>query len=132
MRAAERSRVLFAGPRLPRVISDAAAILLFAVIGVLSHDHGLTVLHVLRDAGPIGAAWFVAALLAGAYRRPGWGTLLPTWVVGVTLGVVVRALILGRSFDHHQVAFWITTLIVVFILVTGLRGFSRLAATRLG
>jgi hypothetical protein len=131
MRLARRTRVLFDGPQAPRAVSDAAAILLFAVIGVLSHDHGLTFVHVLRDAGPIGGGWFVAALLLGAYRRPGWRTLLPTWALGVTAGVLVRAGILGRAIDGHQAAFLVTTLIVVLVLVLGLRLFGRLAATRL-
>ena len=125
------TRVLFDGPQKPRAASDALAILLFAVIGGLSHDHSLTVVHVLRDAGPVGGAWFVAALAFGAYRRPGWRTLLPTWAAGVVAGVLVRAGILGREIDSRQAAFLITTLIVVLVLVLGLRLFGRLAATRL-
>lgn len=131
MRLARRTRVLFDGPQARRAVSDAAAILLFAVIGVLSHDHALTFVHVLRDAGPVGGGWFLAALLLGAYRRPGWRTLLPTWVLGVTGGVLVRAGILGRAIDGHQAAFLVTTLVVVLVLVLGLRLFGRLAATRL-
>lgn len=131
MRLSLRTGVLFAGPQAPRAASDAAAILLFAVIGVLSHDQGLTVVHVLRDAGPIGGGWFAAALLLGAYRRPGWRTLATTWAVGVTAGVLVRAGILGRDIDEGQAAFLVTTLIVVAGLVLGLRLCSSLATTRL-
>ena len=88
---AVRSRLLLAGPQRAAAVSDAIAIALFAVIGVLSHDHRLGLLRLLSDAGPIGGGWFVAAALFGAYRRPGWRTLLPTWLVGVTGGVLVRA-----------------------------------------
>lgn len=107
------------------------AIVLFAVIGVLSHDHGLTLLHVVRDAGPIGGGWFAAALAAGLYRRPGWKAYLLTWAPGIVAGVLVRAGILGRDIDGKQASFLITTLIVCAVLTLGLRGFSRLAATRL-
>lgn len=131
MATAPRTRLLFDGPAAARAGSDALAILLFAIIGVLSHDHSLTVVHVLRDAGPVGGGWFAAALLFGAYRRPGWRTLLPTWAAGVLAGVLVRAGILGRDLNGKQLAFLITTLIVVLVLVLGLRLFSRLATTRL-
>lgn len=131
MAVAQRTRLLFDGPQAPRVASDAVAILLFAVIGVLSHDHALTLVHVLRDAGPVGGAWAVAALLFGLYRRPGWKSFALTWGAGVVAGVLVRAGILGRDIDGKQAAFLITTLIVTFVLVLGLRLFSRLATTRL-
>lgn len=131
MATAPRTRLLFDGQQAARAGSDALAILLFAIIGVLSHDHSLTVVHVLRDAGPVGGGWFAAALLFGAYRRPGWRTLLPTWAAGVLAGVLVRAGILGRDLNGKQLAFLITTLIVVLVLVLGLRLFSRLATTRL-
>lgn len=131
MAVAQRTRILFDGPQAPRVTSDATAILAFAVIGVLSHDNGLTLVHVLRDAGPVGGAWAVAALLFGLYRRPGWKSLALTWLVGVVAGVLVRAGILGRDLDGKQAAFLITTLIVILVLVLGLRLFSRLATTRL-
>ena len=128
---AMRARLLFEGPRRAVVTSDAVALVLFAVIGVLSHDHRLSFLRLLSDAGPIGGGWFVAAALFGAYRRPGWRTLLPTWLAGVTGGVLVRAGILGRAVDGKQAAFLVTTLIITLLLVLGLRLFGRLAATRL-
>lgn len=126
-----RAHALFAGPPLLLVASDAVAIALFAVIGVLSHDHGLTFVRFLRDAGPVGGGWFVGAALFGAYRRPGWRTLLPTWLVGVTGGVLVRAGILGRAVDGKQAAFLVTTLIFSLLLVLGLRLLRWLVAARI-
>lgn len=128
---AARTRILFDGPQAARAASDAAAIVLFAIIGVLSHDHRLTFLHVLRDAGPIGGAWAVAALGFGLYRRPGWRSFLPTWAAACVAGVLVRAGILGRDIDGRQASFLVTTLVVSLVFVLGLRLFSRLAATRL-
>ena len=126
-----RAAVLFVG--LQRVLAgaDAIAIALFAVIGVLSHDHGLTFLRFLSDAGPIGGGWFVAAALFGLYRRPGWRTLLPTWLAGVTGGVLVRAGILGRDLDGGQAAFLATTLVITLLLVLGLRLLRGLGGARL-
>ena len=45
--------------------------------------------------------------------------------------MLVRAGILGRDLNGKQLAFLITTLIVVLVLVLGLRLFGRLATTRL-
>ena len=126
-----RARLLFAGPQRAVAAADAAALALFAVIGVLSHEHGLSYLRLLSDAGPIGGGWLVAAALFGAYRRPGWRTLLPSWLAGVTGGVLVRAGILGRALDGRQAAFLVTTLIITLLLVLGLRLVRRLAACRL-
>ena len=126
-----RARLLFEGPQRAVAASDAAALALFAVIGALSHEHGLSFLRLLGDIGPIGGGWFVAAALFGAYRRPGWRTLLPTWLAGVTGGVLVRAGILGRALDGKQAAFLITTLIITLVLVLGLRLVRRLTACRL-
>ena len=126
-----RARLLFEGPQRAVVTSDAVALVLFAVIGMLSHDHALSFLRFLSDAGPIAGGWFVAAALFGAYRRPGWRTLLPTWLVGVTGGVLVRAGILGRAVGGKQAAFLVTTLIITLLLVVGLRFCGLLAAARL-
>lgn len=122
-----RAQALFAGPQRTLAAADLLAIVLFAVIGGLSHDRGLT-LHVLRDALPVGAGWFAAAAAFGAYRRPGWRTLLPTWAAGVTAGVLVRAGILGRELDGSQAAFLATTLVATLLLVLALRLVWRLAA----
>ena len=126
-----RARLLFEGPQRAVAASDAVAIVLFAVIGVLSHDHSLTLVRFLRDAGPIGVGWLVAAVLLGAYRRPGWRTLLPTWLAGVTGGVLVRAGILGRELNGRQAAFLVTTLVITLLLVLGLRLLRGLATTQL-
>jgi hypothetical protein len=126
-----RRSLFFEGPQRTLAAADLAAIGLFSLIGVLSHDHGLTALRVLRDAGPLAAGWLAAALLCGAYRRPGWRTLLATWAIGVSAGVLLRAAILGRTLDGKQAAFLVTTLIATLILVLVLRLAGRLIASRL-
>src|SRR2546423_3060418 len=54
------------------VVSDAIALVLFAVIGLTSHHKGLGVHGLVRDALPVLAGGFVGPRIAGAYRLPSW------------------------------------------------------------
>lgn len=96
---------------------DAAAIVVFVSIGLLAHHRGLTVGGYARDTVPLAAGWFGAAALLRPYTRPGAGRLAATWLVGVTAGVLVRALILGRSLDGGEAAFLGVCLGVIGALV---------------
>jgi hypothetical protein len=78
-----RSRVTLAA-------GDAAAFVAFVLIGLTSHDEGITLGSVLRVLGPILVLWFAAAPLAGTYRRPGIRTLIPAWLIAVPGGILVR------------------------------------------
>src|SRR5262245_44124250 len=93
--------------RQPRLLplAHALGILTFATVGLLSHDHTLSVAGYARDALPVLVGWFAAALVFGAYRRPSTRTLLLTWIVGVPLGILGRALVLGRDLDGGQAVF---------------------------
>jgi Protein of unknown function (DUF3054) len=81
---------------------DAASIVLFAVVGLLSHDEGVTASGLARNAVPILAVAAAAAPLFGTYRRPGVRTLLPTWAVGVLGGLLVRKAVFGRPEDMGE------------------------------
>ncbi len=111
--------------RLP--LADTAAILLFATVGQLSHDRTVSLGGYGRDALPVLAAWFAVALAVRLYERGGRGRLLATWAGGVTLGVVLRALVLGRHFGGGQVAFWATSMAFTLVFVVA----ARFAARRL-
>jgi glycopeptide antibiotics resistance protein len=76
------------------VVADAAALLLFVLIGIRGHRAG-TVEGFLRNAIPLLGVWFLVALLAHTYRRPGWRSLLRNWIVAVPVGLLVRTLIVG-------------------------------------
>ena len=93
--------------RRPRLLplADALGILTFATVGLLSHDHALSLTGYARDALPVLGGWFAAALVFGAYRNPSTRTLLLTWIVGVPLGILIRALALGRDLDGDQAVF---------------------------
>ena len=99
--------------------SDAAAIVVFAVVGLLSHHASATAFG--RDALPLLFGWFAVALAAQLYAKPTIGRLLVTWIFGITAGVVLRGLILGRHFDRKQAAFLATSLVFTLLFVLVLR-----------
>jgi hypothetical protein len=111
-------------------LSDAVAIVVFATIGLLSHRHGIGPRGYARDALPVLAGWFGAALVFGAYSRRTTGALLLTWIVGVPLGVLIRGLALGRSLDGDQAAFLVVTLVFTLAFVLALRVAAGFAAAR--
>jgi Protein of unknown function (DUF3054) len=104
--------------------ADATAIVLFAAIGQLSHRGGVSLAGFARDALPILAGWFVAAAAFRLYKRKGWRAFVLTWLVGVTAGVAVRALVLGRHLNGHEAAFLVTSLVFTVLLVLGCRALA--------
>jgi glycopeptide antibiotics resistance protein len=76
------------------VIADAAALIVFVLLGLRGHHAG-TVEGFLRNAVPLLGVWFLVAWLAHTYRRPGWRGLLRNWIVAVPIGLLVRTLIVG-------------------------------------
>jgi hypothetical protein len=89
-------------------LADALALVAFVTVGLLSHDHTLSLTGYARDLLPLLAGWFAAAALFRLYRgggRSSYLSLLATWLVGVPLGVGIRALVLGRSPDGKEAAF---------------------------
>jgi hypothetical protein len=101
-------------------IGDAATLVLWALLGLVRHTDGVTLAGLVRNAGPILIGWFAVAALFGTYarRRDALGFVL-TWLVGISAGVVLRALFLHRSWDGAEWAFFGVTLAVtgVFLLV---------------
>jgi hypothetical protein len=111
-------------------LADALGILTFATVGLLSHDHALSLSGYARDALPVLGGWFAAALVFGAYRRPSARTLLATWIVGVPLGIVVRALALGRDLDGDQAVFLGISLAFTLLFVLAWRTALGIVARR--
>jgi hypothetical protein len=110
--------------------SDAAAILLFVTIGLLSHHGGLSARGYARDALPFLGCWFAAALLFRLYSRPGSGRLALTWAVGVPAAVLVRALVLDRPLGGKEAAFLAVSLVTIGVLVPAFRAAVTLLAAR--
>jgi hypothetical protein len=85
-------------------IADAIALTVFVAIGVLTHDSSVTAL--VRDLLVFLGCWFAAALALGR--------LLPTWLIGVTAAVLIRAAIVGHfAADFYGIALAFTLLFVV-------------------
>jgi hypothetical protein len=99
--------------------TDAAAILLFTTVGLLSH--GFAPAGYLRDALPLLGAWFAVALALRLYARPSWPRLVACWAIAIPLGWLVRALVLGKSFDGGQLAFLVVTLTFSLVFLVALR-----------
>jgi Protein of unknown function (DUF3054) len=120
----------FSGYRAPvrPALADGLALAAFVTVGLLAHDHALGAAGYARDALPLLAGWFAAAALFGLYRGGGRRALLATWAAGVTLGVVVRALALGRPFDAGEAAFLAVTLAFTGAFVLACRAVVRRTA----
>ena len=112
------------------LIGDAIAITMFAVIGLASHDEGITIGGVARNALPILAAWFFVAAFAGTYSRPGLRTMLITWAIAVPVGVGLRAIVLSRPADGSQIVFAIVTMTVTLALLLGWRAIAAVVSNR--
>jgi hypothetical protein len=109
-------------------LADAAALVLFTVAGLLSHDGTVSAAGLARDALPLLAGWFAAALLFRTYRGRSVRTLLLAWIVGVPLGVALRALFLGRAFEGREAAFLAVALTFTLLFVLALRAVLNLAS----
>lgn len=72
--------------------------LLFAIIGRLSHDMEMTVTGILQTAVPFVTAWIVTGVMLGLYRAPAvtrfsraWRSTVLVTLVSVPIALVIRA-----------------------------------------
>lgn len=103
---------------------DAAALLVFVVVGVL--NHGASAGAFGRDLASILGGWFAAALVFRLYRRGGPWRLAATWLIGVSGGVLIRAAIVG----HVAYDFWAVALAFTALFVLAERGLRRATRAR--
>jgi hypothetical protein len=106
---------------------DAAAIVVFAIVGLLSHHASPGAF--AHDALPLLGGWFVVALATRLYIRFSPARFLVTWAAGITAGVLARALILGRDLNGRQAAFLATSLVFTLLFVVAARA-ATVALTR--
>lgn len=111
-------------------LGDVVAVALFAPIGLVSHDEGISLAGLARNALPVALGFLAAALLVGTYRRPGLRTLAAAWALGVTAGVLIRAAILGHGYGKTTFTFLAVTLVVTGLLLAAWRGLVGLTARR--
>jgi hypothetical protein len=69
-------------------VAGVVAILVFATIGQLSHHGGVSAGGYAADTLPFLAGWVFVAWRTGRF--------LPTWLLGVSFGVGVRAIVLSH------------------------------------
>jgi hypothetical protein len=111
-------------------LGDVVAISLFAPIGLVSHDEGITLAGLARNALPIALGFLAAALVVGTYRRAGHRTLAAAWLLGVTAGVLVRAAILAHGYGRTTFTFLTVTLIVTGLLLATWRALVAVMGRR--
>lgn len=105
-------------------LTDAVALLAFVAIGVATHEASAGAF--VRDALCILGGWFATALAVRLYARDGRVRLAVTWLVGISVGVWVRAAIVG----HGPGAFYGVALGFSALFVLVARTLSRAAARR--
>ena len=112
------------------VSSDALAILIFVTIGLIHHHDGLSANGYARDALPLLGGWFAAALAFRLYQTHQPKRLAATWVVGVTAGVLIRALVLGKTLNGDEAEFLCVALVMILLFVGLLRALLALTPPR--
>ena len=86
-------------------LADAVALLAFVIVGAAKHGEGFEPAALLRTGLPVLAAWFVLSLPIGTYRRPGWWTLILTWIVAIPSALLIRSVVRGGPWGHGLVVF---------------------------
>jgi uncharacterized membrane protein YjjP (DUF1212 family) len=105
------------------VVGDCAALVVFALVGLASHDKGMGASDLARDAVPVVAGWLIAAGMFDLYRRGGRLRFLRTWFVGITGGTIVRGLVLHRNVAGvRYLTFLLVSLIVTLVFLLAWRG----------
>jgi hypothetical protein len=112
------------------VAADLLAIFAFVTVGLFNHKGGLSASGYARDVLPIAGCWLLAAGAFDLYKRPSWRALLATWLVGVTGGVLIRALILCRL-DEDDAVFLAVALCFSLLFVLAFRAVSSFAVPKL-
>jgi hypothetical protein len=110
--------------------ADAIALIGFVLAGIRSH-HKVGALDLfLRNAVPLLSAWFLVAILTGAYRKPGLRTLMITWIVAVPSGLVARSLWVGSPTGGRLLVFLGIGLVFTALFLGVGRALVRLAGRR--
>jgi hypothetical protein len=109
-------------------VGDLGALLVFALIGLASHDRSIGPAGLTRDWLPFAACYTVAALLRHTWTEPRLATLVQAWIIGIPAGVLLRALALRRELGVEQLEFLGVTLVTTLVLLLvwrGTEGFVR-------
>ncbi len=82
------------------LVGDLVCFLIFAGLGLRSHEDGVTASGLLRAAVPFQVGWLVFSFVTGLQRKPTTEPreLIKTWVPAWIVGLVLRSLVFGRPF----------------------------------
>ena len=102
---ARDARADIRAPVFALVLGDVVALLLFALVGRMTHDEGIAFADVVATASPFAIGWFASARVAGAYDARARAAGLvesaaiasQTWAIGVPIGIALRALQKGQA-----------------------------------
>ena len=120
----------FFPPARAAVLADSVAIVVFAVIGNLSHHGEVSARGLARDVLPLLGGWLGAGLVFGLYRRPALWRLAATWLVGITAGVVVRAAVLNHTDAGKEASFLAVALVFTLLFALAARALTAWALLR--
>ena len=108
---------------------DIAVFMLFAAIGRASHSEAAgfsAIAEVAQTAAPFALGWFVVSPWLGAFNaevtvqpRRMLGRTALAWLLALLIGLIVRALIIGRG---SPLSFAIVTFITALIMLLCWRG----------
>ncbi len=101
------------------VAGDLAAMLLFALIGIASHERDVSAAVFARSFLPFAVSWLTIGAALGALRheRPSWRLLAAYLVCGV-MALVARAIIFDRALFN---AFFVIALVGNGLMLFGWR-----------
>ncbi|KQO62956.1 DUF3054 domain-containing protein [Curtobacterium sp. Leaf261] len=124
-------------PRFPAwlaAVIDVVLLVVFALIGRLSHEEGLTAWTLWVTAYPFLAGWAIAWVTTGAWSRPLalWPTGGVAWILTVFVGMVIRVAS-GQGVEDGNplpLSFLIVATIVTGVFLLGWRLVARLVTNR--
>jgi hypothetical protein len=110
-------------------VIDVVLIVVFALIGRLSHGEGLTPVTLWITAYPFLAGWAIAYVTSGAWARPLalWPTGVLAWILTVFVGMMLRVATGQGVVDGNPlpISFVIVATIVLGLFLVGWRAIVR-------
>jgi hypothetical protein len=107
------------------LLGDMLCFLIFALVGLRSHEDGITAASLLRTAVPFQVGWLLTSTAIGLQSfnrtpivRP--GKVLTAWSAALLLGLAARSLFFGREF---ALTFAVITFLFNAVLLIGWRHF---------
>ncbi len=103
------------------ILGDMFMLYLFSMLGRMAHQEPLNFLAVSETTAPFVVGWLIAAVLVGAFKLENLTTIRDAiqktalaWLIGVPLGLVIRAVILQRWFHW---SFVLITMVGTLVLM---------------